>query len=107
MKELGDASVPFRFDVHAIIYSEDAPELEKKLHNNFDGKRLNIVNHRKEFFNVSLEEIEQAVEENHGEIEFTKLAQAQEFRESRAIKQKVKEGEQHRQEIEEKFPDSI
>ena len=107
VRELGDASVPFRFDVHAMISSENAPELEKRLHDTFDERRLNMVNHRKEFFNVSLGEIEQAAREHYGEIEFTKLAEAKEFRESQAIKSAEKEGAQRIQEVEEKFPVSI
>ena len=90
-----------------MIYSENAPELENNLHRIFDEKRLNIVNRRKEFFNISLEEIEKAVRENHGEIEFTKLAEAREFRESVAIRLKEEEATQRRQETEEKFPISI
>ena len=57
VRELGDASVPFPFDVHAMILSDNAPELEKKLHKFFNERRLNLVNNRKEFFNVSLEDI--------------------------------------------------
>ncbi|RLC75095.1 MAG: DUF4041 domain-containing protein [Chloroflexi bacterium] len=107
VRELGDASVPFRFDVHAMIYSENAPELENKLHHIFDDKRLNLINRRREFFNISLDEIEKAVRENYGEIEFTKLAEAREFRESAAIKLKEEKARQHRQEMEKKFPASI
>jgi len=86
VKELGDASVPFEFDVHALIYSENAPDLENKLHKAFDRQRLNLVNTRKEFFNVGLSDIEKIVKQNHGEIEFTKLAEAREYRESLNIK---------------------
>jgi hypothetical protein len=50
--ELGDASVPFSFDVHAMIWSEDAPTLENALHRHFHYRRLNLVNERKEFFAV-------------------------------------------------------
>ncbi|MFC7443460.1 DUF4041 domain-containing protein [Laceyella putida] len=83
VKELGDASVPFTFDVHAMIFSEDAPQLEKALHMAFHHKRLNKVNERKEFFRVNLEEIEKVVKENHNKVvEFTKLAQAEEYRKS-------------------------
>ena len=57
VKELGDASVPFTFDVHAMIYSEDAPGLENTLHKHFDDRRVNLVNKRKEFFKVSLDDI--------------------------------------------------
>ena len=55
--ELGDASVPFKFDVHAMIFSEDAPALEAKLHRAFEDRKLNLVNQRREFFKVSLDEI--------------------------------------------------
>lgn len=85
VRELGDASVPYLFDVHAIIYSEDAPALESQLHQTFDEKRINLVNPRKEFFKVGLEEIVEAVRANHGEIEFTLKAEAAEYRQTRAI----------------------
>lgn len=80
VKELGDASVPFPFDVHAIIYSEDAPALENKLHKLFHPRRVNLVDERKEFFHVSVDEIARAVRENHAEIEFTLAAEAAEYR---------------------------
>lgn len=86
VRELGDASVPFPFDVHAIIFSEDAPALENTLHKAFDNRRVNMVNPRKEFFNVSLSEIEKVVHENNASIEFTHIAEARDFRETNAIK---------------------
>lgn len=89
VNELGDASVPFKFDVHAMIFSENAPALETKLHKFFDAKRLNLVNNRREFFNVTLDEIEKVVTEENGSIEFTKIAQASEYRESKAIRDKM------------------
>ena len=55
VRELGDASVPFHFDIHAMIFAEDAPSLERKLHEVFHSKRVNLVNTRKEFFKVTLE----------------------------------------------------
>jgi multidrug efflux pump subunit AcrA (membrane-fusion protein) len=83
VRELGDASVPFRFDIHAIIYSENAPQLENELHKKFNDRRLNRINNRKEFFKASLEEIEVFVKEHAGaEIEFTKVAEAREYRET-------------------------
>jgi len=86
IKELGDASVPFEFDVHAMVYSENAPDLERKLHTAFAGRRINLVNPRKEFFTVALDEIERwAAKEKH-EIKLTKLAEARSFRESQAIR---------------------
>lgn len=83
VKELGDASVPFKFDLHAMIYTEDAPKLESVLHNNFDDFRINKVNNRKEYFNVSIDEIEKCVRENFdGEFEIIKEIEAKEFNES-------------------------
>ena len=79
VKELGDASVPFTFDVHAMIYSENAPELEKKLHHNFQSKRVNKINLRKEYFRTTLDEIEKVVKKENGLIEFTKIAEAKEY----------------------------
>ncbi|WP_249930567.1 DUF4041 domain-containing protein [Vibrio diabolicus] len=86
VKELGDASVPFSFDVHAMIYSEDAPALEKELHRRFDLDSVNKVNPRKEFFKTSVAEIKQAVE-HHGvtDVHWTLKAEAAEYRESLAI----------------------
>ncbi|MED3949487.1 GIY-YIG nuclease family protein [Priestia aryabhattai] len=83
VKELGDASVPFRFDTHALIFSEDAASLENALHKAFHHRRVNKVNNRKEFFHVTLQEIEDEVRQNHTEVvQFTKIAEAKEFRES-------------------------
>lgn len=90
VKELGDASVPFQFDIHAIIYSENAPQLEYDLHRKFADRRLNRVNHKKEFFKVSLEEIEAFVNQHaNAEIEFTKLAEAREYRETLSMIEQV------------------
>lgn len=85
VKELGDASVPFEFDVHAIIYSEDAPALENELHKAFTMRRVNRINERKEFFRVSIEEIAELVQKQCGEIQFTRLALAEEFRKTQAL----------------------
>ncbi len=86
IKELGDASVPFPFDVHAMFYTENAPALETRIHNQFGGKRVNLVNERKEFFRISLDEIREFAEENQLPISFTKLAEAREYRETQAIR---------------------
>jgi len=86
VKELGDASVPFSFDVHAMLYSEDAPALEKDLHRRFNRESVNKVNPRKEFFRTSLAEIKQMVEkQNVTEVHWTMKAEAAEYRESLAI----------------------
>lgn len=83
IRELGDASVPFEFDVHAMIFSEDAPALETILHNTFRDKEINKVNHRKEFFKVDLAEVEKVVKENfNATVMFTMLAEARQYRES-------------------------
>jgi len=86
VKELGDASVPFVFDVHAMIYSEDAPALESQLHKEFSTNRVNLVNNRKEFFNLSLEDIKNKVSELSVEAEFTLTASAQHYHQSKAIR---------------------
>ena len=81
--ELGDASVPFVFDVHAMIFTEDAPKLEAALHNAFASRRVNMVNTRREYFRVSLEEIKEVVRNNHDKtVEFMDEPTAQQYRES-------------------------
>jgi hypothetical protein len=86
--ELGDASVPFKFDIHATIFSDDAPALEDALHQAFEHRRLNAINRRREFFNVTLKEIEEVVKTNFNKpVEFIELADAVEYRESLALKQ--------------------
>lgn len=85
--ELGGASVPFRFDIHAMIFSDDAPKLETALHNAFADRRVNMVNGRKEFFRVPLEEIERVVTENCDQtVDFKYLADAEQYRESLKMK---------------------
>ncbi|PAV28079.1 ATPase [Virgibacillus profundi] len=92
VKELGDASVPFTYDIHAMIFSNDAPTLETALHQEFSDQRVNLVNMRKEFFNVPLEQIEKIVREKHDKVvEFTKLAEAEEWRKSNQIIENTKE----------------
>ena len=81
--ELGDASVPFDFDVHALIFSNDAPKLEAALHSAFADRKLNFVNLRREFFRVSLDEIKQVVRDNFDEsVEFVDIAPADQYRQS-------------------------
>jgi len=87
VKELGDASVPFRFDVHAMIYSENAPQLETALHREFDHLRMNRVNRRKEFFHVPLAEIRKVVAKNHGIVTFVTDPVAEEFRKTQALEE--------------------
>lgn len=87
--ELGDASVPFPFDVHAMIYSEDAPALEAALHRAFEQKKLNVVNGRKEFFRVSLEEIKRQVSESGIDAEFLDEPIAQQWRDSQMFAEDI------------------
>jgi hypothetical protein len=80
--ELSNASVPFPFDVHAVICCDNAPMLEQRLHKLFQHRRVNMANTRKEFFDVPLSEIAAAVRANHGEIHFTYEAEALEYRQT-------------------------
>jgi hypothetical protein len=89
VKELGDASVPFQFDIHAMIYSDEAPTLENELHKAFTNKKVNMLNYRKEFFNVTLDEIEQKIKETGIDAEFSRLPEAMEYRETLAILEKL------------------
>lgn len=82
--ELGDASVPFKFDVHSFIFSDNAVELEHQLHTLLNEKRVNKVNLRKEFFYSSLDELEELVNKVDSTAEFTKTMLAEEFRQSQS-----------------------
>lgn len=82
VNELGDASVPFKFDVHSFIFSDDAVGLESKLHNILNDKRVNKVNMRKEFFYTTVDELEQLVTKIEPTAEFNKTMLAEEFRQS-------------------------
>lgn len=86
--ELGDASVPFNFDVHAMIFSDDAPKLEAALHRAFENRKLNMINTRREFFNVTLDEIKEVVKQNYDKTaEFVEIPEAEQFRISMKMKQ--------------------
>ncbi len=81
--ELGDASVPFEFDVHALIFSDNAPALEAKLHEHFYKSRINKLNDRKEFFRADIHEIEKVIKENYDKVvDVVKEAPAEQYRES-------------------------
>ena len=86
--ELGDASVPFNFDVHAMIFAENAPKLEAALHNAFSKQKVNFINQRREFFNVSLDDIKRVVKENFDKtVEFVDVAPAEQYRQSLLMKE--------------------
>lgn len=82
VNELGNASVPFKFDVHSFIFSDDAVDLEKKLHTMLNEKRVNKVNMRKEFFYTNVEELEELVNQIDPTAEFNKTMLAEDFRQS-------------------------
>jgi Meiotically up-regulated gene 113 len=89
VRELGDASVPFSFDVHAMIWSENAPELEHTLHRKFFEAQVNKVNPRKEFFRVGLADLRATVEDMGLNVSWTMTAAAVEYRESLAIARQI------------------
>jgi len=90
IRELGDASVPFEFDVHAMIFSDDAPGLEKQLHRHFLRQQINKVNPRKEFFRLELAEIRQELETLGVETHWTMSALVHEFSETLRIEQQIR-----------------
>ncbi|MCK9419092.1 MAG: DUF4041 domain-containing protein [Nitrospirae bacterium] len=99
IRELGDSSVPFEFDVHALIFSENAPALELQLHRHFLLKQMNKVNYRKEFFEVDLQHIREEVEKLGlaGTVKWTMTAAAQEYHETLAIEKAISEDPKKRE----------
>lgn len=91
--ELGDASVPFRFDVHALIFSNDAVGLEQNLHELLNHQRVNKVNLRKEFFETSIDDLEELVISLDPTVEFRKTLVAQEYYRSLEIKKEIESGQ--------------
>ena len=81
IRELGDASVPFRFDTHAIVFSEDAVSLETRLHQEFGERRVNQVNLRREFFRVTPTQVRDALARFAGQhlLEFHETPEALEW----------------------------
>ena len=100
VRELGDASVPFDFDVHTLIFSEDAPKLEKELHKKFMLSQMNKVNPRKEFFRLDIAEIKTEIESRGIDAKWTLRAEALQYRESLAIDKTIKEDTEKRLEWE-------
>jgi hypothetical protein len=107
VRELGDASVPFKFDVHAMMFSDDAPKLESELHRLFDAKKINMVNNRKEFFNIPIDEIEAATKKLGVNVEFIKIPEAKEYRETVAILEKNKQQTAIKEPTISEFPETI
>jgi len=110
IEELGDASVPFDFDVHGLIYSENAPELKNILQKRLDSKRVNLVNRRAEFFNTTIDEIEALVNELNLKIQLTKMAEAKEYRETlslREVQRGITQKTDKKIEKDTKFPETL
>ncbi|WP_218970442.1 DUF4041 domain-containing protein [Cytobacillus gottheilii] len=90
VRELGGASVPFHFDIHAVIFSEDAPALEANLHRAFHHRRVNKINQRKEFFKVDIADIKKVINQSHNKsVKFKMIAEAKEFRETQELEKNV------------------
>jgi DNA repair exonuclease SbcCD ATPase subunit len=110
IRELGDSSVPFNFDIHAIIYSDNAPTLENEIHKHFDHKKINLINDRREFFRVTIDEIENIVKKYKADIEIVKVPEAREYRETESIRNKMiqnSSGLNIKQTDLDKFPESL
>ncbi|MGA2141688.1 MAG: DUF4041 domain-containing protein [Brevinematales bacterium] len=110
VRELGDASVPFNFDVHAMIETKDAPTLENNLHKIFDNNKINLINERREFFKVSIDEIEKSIKEYNSDVNFIRMAEAREFRESEAMRIKLNQNDYQKigkRSVLDSFPDKL
>lgn len=104
--ELGNASVPFHFDIHAMIYSEDAPNLESELHKAFGTNKINMLNHRKEFFRIEINEIESKLKELGIETKLKKHSDAIQYRETLTLIESLKQ-EFMEKDIEENYPENL
>lgn len=107
VQELSGAAVPFGFDVHAMIFSDDAPSLELAFHRRFSEDRLNLINPRKEYFRATLGEIVSFAESQGVKIEFTKVAEAQQYRESEAMRLRAKQAGEAPKAKEDAFPEKL
>ena len=106
IRELSNASVPFPYDVHAMIFSEDAPSLEAKLHNIFDDLKVNKINGRKEFFHVKLSEIEKVISECGVSFKMVNEPYARDYRESIKCSNKMNKNSIE-EDSENKYPSSL
>ncbi|MDW9381456.1 GIY-YIG nuclease family protein [Chryseobacterium sp. JV558] len=94
VRELGDASVPFEFDVHAMIYAEDAPALEKQLHKKFIKSQLNKINPRKEFFKLNIHDVRNYLDSMGIGCKWTLAAEAKQYRETLKLEEDMKTNKQ-------------
>lgn len=87
VRELGDASVPFNFDVHALHFSEDAVGVEAALHRHFEKSKVNLVNNSREFFYATPAEVKEVLSQIEGNVlEYRDEAEAEQFKLSQAIR---------------------
>ncbi len=107
IQELSGAAVPFGFDIHAMIFSEDAPGLETSLHAKFADRRLNLINPRKEYFSVGLDEISEFAQSQGLKVEFLKTPEAKQFRESEAMRLKALQAGETPRVKEDAFPEQL
>lgn len=107
VNELGDASVPFKFDVHTLTFVDDAPKIEKTLHRKFDDRRVNVDNYRKEFFKATPQQVSAAMDELGIECDWYFDVEAKEYRESLLIREALKQECSHVQTVSSKLPESI
>ncbi|MGO8757760.1 MAG: DUF4041 domain-containing protein [Terracidiphilus sp.] len=107
IQELSGAAVPFGFDVHAMIFSDDAPALELAFHQKFTANRLNLMNPRKEYFRASLDEIVSFAESQGVKVEFTKIAEARQYRESEAMRLRALQQGELAKPTEDAFPAAV
>lgn len=105
--ELGDASVPYRFDVHTLAFVDDAPRLEKAIHRAFSSKRVNKENHRKEFFLVSPEEVKDVMEHMGIKSSWYYECDAREYRESELMRKAIFGDRRTRNATSTELPESI
>ena len=99
IKELGDASVPFEFDVHAVIKTDNAPELESKLHQKLSIYRMNKSNWRKEFFKITIEDLKKLIEEEGHETSWTLKAKALQYHETKEIERRIENDGEFREQL--------
>lgn len=102
IKELSSASVPFKFDTHALIFSTDAFALENKLHKRFAANKVNKVNNRKEFFNINIKDIENEIKEyDNVTVDFNEIPEADEYNETLKIENEKSEEDKLKELVEE------
>jgi hypothetical protein len=107
VNELGDASVPFKFDVHTLTFVNNAPHVEKTLHREFSEKRVNVDNHRKEFFKVTPQQVSDAMEDLDIEADWYFEVEAKEYRESLLIRESLQQASTKAKTLSSKLPESI